>query len=214
MIYVALGDSITARRPGVVGYCQLLEERLDELAISKLVNSGIGSLDTNGLLKRFDELCPAWRPQLVTLMIGANDHVIDPNQTEPRVPLVRYEANLRTMIHDILRLEHGHSFNHGRPQLILMTPPFITSCKKGEAELNEARLLDYCYVVKKLCVEYDLSCVDIHENTAAAAQWDEQLWAKEFTQNQDGVHPNSATHAIIFPHVFAALKRAVEQSAN
>jgi lysophospholipase L1-like esterase len=214
MIYVALGDSITAQRSGVVGYCQLLEDRVNELSISKLVNSGIGSLDTNGLLKRFDELCLVWRPQLVTLMIGANDHVIDPNQDQPRVPLAQYEANLRTMIQSITHLEHGQNFNHGRSQLILMTPPYIATCKKGEADLNEARLLDYCYVVKKLCLEYNLLCVDIHEITAAAAQWDEQIWTKEFTQNQDGVHPSSTIHEIISTHVFTALKQVIEQDAK
>lgn len=207
MNYVALGDSITAFRPGVKTYFEVLQENADEFAFAEMINSGVPGWNTENVLADLENKCLRFNPAVVTIMLGTNDHAIYKGTEAATVSQESYESNLRQMI-DLIRLESGDGSS--KPAIILMTPPFAaTHVNVAGTDVNQCRLLVYCGIVKRVSREMSTGLVDVNTITGEAAGWDDERYNQTFTDKKDGVHLNSEGQQVIAPYVKEAILEAL-----
>jgi lysophospholipase L1-like esterase len=100
---VAFGDSTTAPRGRLEVYATILAAELSsEGGDVRVINAGIPGNTTSSAIGRFDKDVLANKPDLVIVQFGINDSAVDvwkkPPATAPRVPLSKYEKNLRNIV--------------------------------------------------------------------------------------------------------------------
>ncbi|HSI64094.1 MAG TPA: GDSL-type esterase/lipase family protein, partial [Candidatus Saccharimonadia bacterium] len=100
---ITLGDSITkAVRPGVTAeqsFAVIVQKQLRAQGLNvEVQNVGIGGERTDQALLRLDKAVILQKPHFATIMYGTNDGWVDQGKTESRLPLDKYEANLRELI--------------------------------------------------------------------------------------------------------------------
>ncbi|WP_409344433.1 DUF1835 domain-containing protein [Paenibacillus sp. MBLB4367] len=211
MNYVALGDSITAFRPGVKTYFERLQENGAELGFAEMTNSGVPGWNTANVLADLDSKCLRLNPSVVTIMLGTNDHAIYKGTDAPAVSEESYERNLRQIIDRILSVEGEDGVRPANRAVILMTPPFAsTHVNVAGTDVSQSRLLAYCEIVKRLSREKSTGLVDVNTITGEAAGWDDDRYFQTFTDKNDGVHLNSEGQQILAPHVREAIIQALE----
>lgn len=206
--YLALGDSITADRPGIVTYCNNLDRESkgsvggDVVPLS-VVNQASPGNTTRRLLDEWASQVGAIQPEIVSIMLGANDHYVDVGMTVPRVSLSDYAANMAEII-DRLRRIQGSAFNGGVPYVLCFAPPFVSN----DLGSDWRRLRDYAEAVRAVCKSKVTGFVDLNTITAGIVDWNQDEWRAKYTGAHDGMHLNSLAHTIITPHVKAALLQA------
>jgi len=119
---VCIGDSITQSFRGTdiehLSYPARLESLLEQRGIpARVVNVGLGGECADAGARRFAEDVLSERPSVVTIMYGANDQYLLPDERRSRVSLDDYEASLREMV------EQGRQAG---ASTVLMTPPPFT----------------------------------------------------------------------------------------
>ena len=200
---VALGSSTTAPR-GLVEYvyCDRLDTVLRDRGLPvEIVNSGVGGSTTEHSLERFKSDVLDHDPELVIIMLGANDSAIDvwkdPPASTPRVAKQRYAENLRHFV---------KTLKARNVKVILMAPPpFRWTAKlkqlygKPPYDVNDpwgfsAKLAEYCDVVRAVAREEGLPLVDAFNVFQEYDRVDGQSVDDLFL---DGMHPNDKGHAII-----------------
>lgn len=188
--YVAAGDSLTAPRPGVTGYVDLLASRdANDLTV---YNEGMGGWTVTRLRGALRERVTAHAPAVVSFMFGTNDHAILAGRSRPRVGLGMFRAVYR----DVLA-------NAGC-RVVLMTPPFVmTGVNRVGTELSNDRLTAYSRVVREIAHVFRVGLVDVHRITTELCGGRDDVWRADFAP--DGVHLNSAAHAAIYPHIRDAI---------
>ena len=170
---VVLGDSTTMPRPKEVDavYAFHVQEALaKEGSPLMVVNSGVSSDTTNHARARIKEHVLDLKPKLVILHFGMNDAAIDvwknPPADAPRVPIERYEENLRWMVEQVRK---------NGTKVVLMTaspvrwtdklkelygkPPYDVKDPLG---FEKAALERYNDVVRKLAKELNVPLVDVY----------------------------------------------------
>jgi lysophospholipase L1-like esterase len=211
MNYVALGDSITAYRNGVKVYFELLHEHRQELGFTEMFNEGVGGWTTAHLLANLDSKCLRHKPEIITLMLGTNDHAIYEGCDEPDVSISEFESNLCQIISNIRTYSCESGVTPKQPRLILMTPPFTaTYTNVAGTQLSQSRILQYCKIVKKVSNEFLTGYVDINTLTGIETQWNDDLFCSKYTDQDDGCHLNSLGHQDIFPYIKAAILKEVD----
>src|SRR3990167_5326145 len=125
MKYVALGDSVTKDRAGVITYFNLLTAEQTDTPFTTIVNNGIGGWKTSDLLTNIQAKVINEAAQVYSIMLGTNDHYWDVDASGPRVSVVDFETHYRSIISAILAINHGTSFNGGRPLIVLMASNFV-----------------------------------------------------------------------------------------
>lgn len=184
-----LGDSITKGvRRGVTAeqtFAKSLEGTLTQNGIHATVNNvGIGGERTDQALQRLDKDVISHSPHVVTIMYGTNDGYIDPGKSASRLPLDRYEANLREMI---ARLTAANVHP------VLMTAPMFGEQhrKNGLGEDPNVRLAPYAEACRRVASDTNTPLVDHFAHWAAVQARKARL--QDWTT--DGCHPNPAGHA-------------------
>lgn len=211
MKYVALGDSITAYRENVKVYFEFLQEQFlreqkDGMFVTQMVNSGVKGWKSSDLLANLESACLRYDPDIVTVMIGTNDHAIYRGDDLPAVSVAEFEANLTEIVRTIRSGRTGGGDRHV-PKVILMTPPFIaTHTNVAGTKVSQARLMEYCRTVKKVSDRENTGFVDVNVITGNAAGWDDRTFFAKYTDRNDGVHLNSLGHSVIAPHIFRAVR--------
>lgn len=100
---VAFGDSLTAKREGVVTYSEVIQAEFNKNKIgATVINSGVPGNTSSMAKARFEKDVLEHKPDLVILLLGTNDAAVDvwkdPPATGPRVPIDVYEQNMRGFI--------------------------------------------------------------------------------------------------------------------
>ncbi|NIM15277.1 MAG: hypothetical protein GTO45_25200, partial [Candidatus Aminicenantes bacterium] len=204
---LTFGDSITQGvRDGVrvsQTYTYYLGKILKNHGLQvQMIREGISGEDTQGALRRIKHDVIKKKPDYVTIMYGTNDAYIDvqddENDTTPRVPLKRYEKNLRLMIQ---KLKH----NNIKP--VIMTP--IPLGNFWAADVGIYRRKDRNFLLKKY-VE-TVRWVAAEENVPLVDLFRHWLVRKEKGQDieawlTDGVHPNPKGNRFIAAAIFNVLK--------
>ena len=200
---VALGSSTTALRGSVKHvYCDRLDTMLRDCGLPvEIVNSGVGGSTTEHSLGRFKSDVLDHDPELVIIMLGANDAAIDvwknPPASTPRVAKQRYAENLRHFV---------KTLKARKAKVILMAPPPFRWTEKLKQlygkppyDVNDpwgfsAKLAEYCDVVRAVAREEDLPLVDAFK---AFQEYDRVDGQSVDDLLLDGMHPNDKGHAII-----------------
>jgi acyl-CoA thioesterase-1 len=115
---VTFGDSLTAPRPGVITYSDVLEKSLKQQGIdAEVINRGVPGNTSTQARARFGKDVLAEQPDLVIIQLGANDAAIDvwknPPAEKPRVDIAAYRNNLEYFIRALRKIKSA---------VILMTP--------------------------------------------------------------------------------------------
>jgi lysophospholipase L1-like esterase len=189
---VSFGDSLTAPRPGVVTYSEMLARSLHHHGIAvDVINSGIPGNTSQQARTRFKADVLAKHPNLVIIQLGANDAAIDvwksPPASKPRVSISEYRDNLEYLI---------RALREQNSKVILMTPnrfawtpklrdlygkpPYRVTSDDGFNFLLDA----YCDVMREIARVENVPLVDAAKAVPSSALL-------------DGMHPNTEGHGIV-----------------
>lgn len=202
LVIIAFGDSTTAPRTDVITYCDLLKTYFAEQEIGvKIINAGVPGDTTAHARKRFDQDVLANNPHLVIVQFGVNDAAVDvwrhPPARRTRISLLCYKQNLRFIVRGLKR---------SAADVILMTPNPLTwtdfmKKRYGRFPYDPMHedgfnvvLKDYAEAVRELVEEENAGFVDVYSavkdrSTCFGLKVDDFLL--------DGMHPNSAGHALV-----------------
>lgn len=206
---ITLGDSITkAARPGVTAeqsFAAIIETQLRAQGIRvEVQNIGIGGERTDQALLRLDKAVIAQKPHLVTIMYGTNDGWVDPGKMESRLPLDKYETNLREIV---ARLKNAGI------QPVLMTEPMFGEGhrKNGVGEDGNVRLAKYVELCRKVARETGTPLVDHFGHWGFMATKRKQV-LQDWTT--DGCHPNPVGQEILAQRITQVLLPLVQRLAG
>lgn len=202
---VCLGDSITRGvRPGVEPgqiFEAALERLLEEDGIdAQAIALGIGSETTTLALGRFAQDVVSASPNLVTIMYGTNDSHIDEGESQPRVALDDYKANLGRMV--------GWARDAG-VVTVLMTPiPLgLSGAWMRRSPYREqgpnCMIEPYVEAVRRIARDERVLLVDNYAAWIAEAA----NGAAIDDLTTDGCHPNPAGHELIARTIYRTLRR-------
>jgi len=195
MKIVAFGDSTTAARGALAVYAKLLQDELPARGVPvEVVNAGVGGNSTEAARARLEKDVLGRSPVLVIIQFGINDSAIDvwKGATTARVPMSRYEENLRHFV---------QTLKARKAQVILMTPNPMTwtdTLKKmyGKPPYDpedpdgfNLLLKDYAAVVRKIAQDESLPLVDVYRLFKDYGNVSDLLL--------DGMHPNEKGHRLI-----------------
>jgi lysophospholipase L1-like esterase len=147
---ILLGDSIRG------GYAPLVAKRLAGRAI--VVNPDVGTGDSSSLLALLDRLVLKENPAIVHFNCGLHDIKVSKTKKVRQVELVRYEANLRTIVKR-LRSETGARL------VFANTTPILDDrhAKRGaDFDRFEADVERYNAVAERVMKELDVPVDDLH----------------------------------------------------
>jgi len=200
---VAFGDSTTAFRGSIKKvFSQRLAEALSDHGVSAwVVNSGVGSSTTRHARSRFDRDVLAHHPEVVIIMLGANDSAIDvwkdPPATQSRVSREEYAENLSYFC---------KTLEAQGAKVVLMTPtPFRWTPKlkqlygKPPYDVDDpngfsAPLAEYCEIMRKIASEQKVTLIDLFQ---AFQDYDRADGQSVDDLLLDGMHPNDEGHRVI-----------------
>jgi len=198
--YVALGDSYTIGT-GLADESQnfpsLLARKLrEESGIEvALVNLGVNGYTTSDLIREELPVARGLRPELVTILIGANDLVQGSNESTYRIRLVS--------IYDAL----GSMGSPARRVLALSIPDFSGlpgAAPFGSARELRSRIDAFNGVAQSEAASRDFRYIDI---TAISRQaGDTNGWVAA-----DGLHPGPAQHRAIADQLWTFLDPVIKE---
>ncbi len=205
---VTLGDSITkAVRPGVTAeqsFASLVQKQLHAQGLRvEIQNIGIGGERTDQALARLDKAVLSQKPDFVTIMYGTNDGWVDQGKTESRLPMDKYEANLRELV---ARLKTAGI------QPILMTEPMFgeKQPRNGAGEDGNLRLARYMERCRNVARDTGTPLVDHFGHWAFMAKRGQVL--QDWTT--DGCHPNPAGQEVLAQRLTQVLLPLVQGLAD
>jgi len=201
---ICLGDSITKGvRPGVTSeqtFEAILQARFqDEKKQVEILNAGIGSERTDQALSRLESDVITKKPEIVTIMYGANDSYIDIGKTEPRLSEMQFRNNL---IEIVDRLQKA------RIQVILMTEPRwgAEAQSNGVGDHPNKRMESFMEMIREVSRAKSTSLVDHY-----------QIWTKNAangldigTITTDQLHPNPLGHKLMAESIEPVLRNLLK----
>jgi acyl-CoA thioesterase-1 len=204
---IMLGDSITrGARPNVAPtqtFPALVQAGLRAAGVRAQVhNVGIGSERTDLALERLERDVISQRPDIVTVMYGTNDGWVDKGKTDVRLPLPRYEENLRLIVS---RLRAAGA------RVVLMTEPRFgeENPRNGLGEDPNTRLVSYAEICRKVAGETGVALVDHF-----GAWTEEQARGRRLqVWTTDGCHPNQEGHSDLAQRMLGVLTPMVKEIA-
>ena len=152
VVYVALGDSVTAGwlEHGVLdseaAYPHLFRKKLASLyphAMISVINSGLGGDGTEGILERLERDCVRYAPQLITLCAGLND------ARQGKEDVAAFTARL-TAIVERLKAESA-------ADILLITPN-----TRGDALQDDGTLTEYIRAIRAVARAQNIGLADVH----------------------------------------------------
>jgi lysophospholipase L1-like esterase len=180
------GDSITwgAIDPENGGWVTQLRRHFETNDYDVAVyNQGISDDNTDDLLVRFKVECAAREPQIIIFAIGINDSQYIKTKDNPRVSLEKFQNNLVELINQAKNFSDKIAFI-GLTKVEeekLMPIPWSTE----EKFYDNDNVAKYNAVIKEVSSEHNLPFLNL-------------LDLLEFSDLDDGLHPNSNGHKKMF----------------
>lgn len=206
MIYLALGDSITAPMAGVVNYCDALSGAISSpgstaIPLSQVVNHGVNGYTTSQLLANWATEVTGQVPQIASVMLGTNDHALSGGS--PLVSPSDYGTNLAAIITTLQAISHGLPFNGGHPYVVVFGSPYVVS----NSSRDEVRLQTYIEIARVVATANGAAFADLNVMTGSMCGWNDAAWIANYTHANDGLHPNTAGHAAMLILIREVLSR-------
>lgn len=212
---VSFGDSTTAPRGKLTVYSDLLASELPSPTRDvHVVNEAIGGNNTDMARRRFEKDVLAHQPDVVIIQFGINDAAVDvwktPPETQPRVGLDRYRANLQHFIttlraHDARVILMTPNPLHWTPPLRQRygRPPYVTETDDGFNLL----LRDYAAAVRDIAKQHNVPLVDVDR---AFRDYTRQPGQSLADLLLDGMHPNAQGHRMIADLLIRELQKETD----
>ena len=194
---VAFGDSTTAVRGSTKVYASILQKELHNV---RIVNAGVGGNTTKMARGRFAADVLGCEPQIAVIQFGINDSAVDvwktPPAAGPRVPVERYETNLRYFVQTLKRRDTA---------VVLMTPNPLRWTPRlkeiyGKAPYQPEKsdglnspLEPYCEAARRVAREEGVELVDIQRAFVDEAG---KRGVSVDSFLSDGMHPNDEGHRL------------------
>ena len=166
---VCFGDSLTK-----IGFGDVLGEEVP----ATVINAGVSGETTAAALKRLERDVLDRHPDVVTVLFGTNDMVMD--KPEPKVAVAAFTANLTTIIQRIRAAG-------GRPVLCTVPPidptPYFTRHPKANYDKVgglEKVVANYRAAAMSVADAEHVPLVDLNSVLADHPEW----------RSADGVHPS------------------------
>lgn len=200
---VCLGDSITeGYRPGVKeeeAFPDRLEAALRKGGMdAEVLNVGVGGETTVRARERLKAAVIDQKPDVVTVMYGANDSYIDEGKTAPRVALDEYRANLTAIVRDL--------------RAAGIKPVLMTTNRYGDAHPPDGagkhpqlQMDEYMKACREVAAAERVPLADHQRHWAEAAKGgtDIEGWLT------DHLHPNARGHAELAEVTLGVLKSVI-----
>lgn len=190
---VCFGDSLTK-----IGFGDALGGELPD----RVINAGVSGETTDAALKRLQHDVLDRHPDVVTLLYGTNDMVMD--KPEPKVPLPRFRENLTAIIDRVKAAG-------GRVVLCTVPPinpiPYFTRHPKTNYDRAgglEKVIADYRAAANDVASAEHVPVVDLNTILAARPEW----------MAADGVHPTPEGRVIIAKAIAPAVRDALERDSD
>jgi lysophospholipase L1-like esterase len=157
LIYTALGDSLSAGA-GAETYQEalpyVLAEKLSSASRQVILNNrSLSGIETEGIIADFLSPAVADTPNIVTVLIGAND-------IHNKVTAARFEANYEEIVS---RLK-----NETTAKIYLISIPFIGAdslMPPPYQKLFDARTREFNVIIKKIAAKYGINYIDLYSPT-------------------------------------------------
>ncbi|MFT4260792.1 SGNH/GDSL hydrolase family protein [Microbacterium sp.] len=189
--WVITGDSIThglMHTQGVRSYAEHLHEivrserfRVDDV----MVNTAISGHRLAQILDDFDRRVAMWRPDVVTLMIGANDC-----STAGAFPPIDAGAFGDALVQFVERVRATSAIP------VLLTPPSVDVVQAPE----RARIAEFAEAMRVVAAAHEVALVDVHAAFTRIGRGGVPTGLMN-----DAFHPNAAGHAAIALEAATAL---------
>lgn len=147
-------------------------------SLVQIVNAGVSADTTTHALKRLESDVLSHHPQLVVVMFGMNDVVVNSPET--------YRNNLRQIV---------KRAQINRAEVILMTPNVITA---DDPLRPPWRLAEYAGIVRQVGREMQVPVADVHHAFDAIRAVDRRAWLRLMS---DPIHPNMRGHKVLAEEV-------------
>jgi len=176
---ICLGDSITGRSDlrRYIKFSEILQEMLEAkrgLGSVEVMNRGIPGDTTAGVLKRLEADVLQEKPDIVVLLIAANDAIFQSSTPESTYQnLQKITDQLKAKSIRTLILQYHLAQNTGRPEVIARLEKF----NQAFALSNE--------LIGKVALAKDLPTLDMNQSFVNAAK---AIPASELVNEADGVH--------------------------
>ncbi|MFB6491368.1 MAG: SGNH/GDSL hydrolase family protein [Thermoproteus sp. AZ2] len=203
-VVVFAGDSITeygrapvSGRSGEVplgtGYVYYVDKLIKALAPGlkvRIINAGISGNTVFDLLVRWDDDVLAYRPSLVSLLIGVNDaHRFLSGQTEYSPQ--EFERAYRSLVEKTLASE---------AKMLLLTPFYVTRAAEGPRRKALEVVGQYAAAVAKIAKDYGLEYIDLYTKFKELAERGEPV-----EYSYDAIHPTITGSIVIAVEVVKRL---------
>jgi lysophospholipase L1-like esterase len=212
LVIVAFGDSTTAARGELKIYADTLEKELAEHGLPvRVINAGIGGNHTDHARARFEKDVLSHDPDTVIIQFGINDAAVDvwkdPPATEPRVPLEKYENNLRHFIHVLAKRDVSVVLMTPNPlrwtqkmREMYGKPPYLPHEKDGFNII----LRTYAEKVRQIATTENIPLIDVYRTFEETEGKGGRSVAELLL---DGIHPNAPGHRLLADRLIALLLR-------
>jgi lysophospholipase L1-like esterase len=152
---------------------------------SETYNLGVSGDNSDGLLKRFSVENEARKPDVIMIAIGINDSHYINSKENPRVPLERYEKNLKELI------RQGRKFTK---DIIFV----------GLTKIDETKLMPIPWDKSKYYDEENVAIYNAKMKEVAEKHNLPFIPMLDLLRNDeliDGLHPNTKGHEKMFQRV-------------
>jgi lysophospholipase L1-like esterase len=193
---IAFGDSLTAPRPGVITYSDVLAQ-----VLPGMINRGVPGNTSSQARARFGMDVLDHHPDLVIIQLGANDAAIDvwkdPPAAKPRVDIATFRDNLEYFVRALRKQDS---------KIILMTssrfawtprlralygkPPYDVNSDDGFNFMLDT----YNDTVRDIAHRREVELVDAAKAVPASALL-------------DGMHPSTGGHRIVAELLLPVVRR-------
>lgn len=205
---ICLGDSITKGvRPGVASsqtFAFILEQRAKADGLSvEVFNVGIGGERTDQALVRLEKDVLAKKPDVVTIMYGANDSYVDTGKTEPRLSEIQFRQNLVKIVDQL---------QSRQIKVILMTEPRwgIAAKPNGVGEHPNQRMEPFMQTTRDIAGKKSTVLVDHYSIWTEFEKSGKSIG--EITTDQ--LHPNAAGHKLLADSIWPLLKPLLSKNKS
>ena len=157
-------------------------------------NFGVSGETTVNLLDRFKTEVEIMKPELIVIAIGINDskYLNDPKVTE--VNLKEFETNIRTLISEARKITNRIIFVGLTPVDETKTKPRI---HQGNTKFYGNKIIqDYNSVLASTCQQEGIQFIGLFNLLKSS-------------DLEDGLHPNSNGHKIIFDQVKPIIEKLI-----
>lgn len=195
---IAFGASTTAPRGNLKVYSMHLAEKFPEYTV---INSGVPGNSTQLAKERFQRDVLANHPDIVIILLGINDSMIDvwkdPPAGEPRVPIEIFEENMRYFINELEKINCIPILVSPQPLVwteklkgLYGKPPYKTDSLQG----FNFMLVKYAGSISKIASEKKLPYINLTEAFCKYAKENNTDIDELYL---DGMHPNDEGQKII-----------------